>query len=69
MRSTHENHRDAALYWAAVSLIVCEGLPIRDAAERLGVEDERLRDVLRRRHSIGPFAATDTMPITRPLRY
>jgi DNA-directed RNA polymerase specialized sigma24 family protein len=42
-------HTEAALYWSAVSLIVCEGLSIAAAAERLGIENRRLRNILRTR--------------------
>jgi hypothetical protein len=45
---------EAAIYWTAVSLIVCEGLSIDKAAERLGVEDERLRMILHRRQTLRP---------------
>jgi DNA-directed RNA polymerase specialized sigma24 family protein len=42
-------HNEAALYWSAISLIVCEGLSIAAAAERLGIENRRLRNILRTR--------------------
>jgi DNA-directed RNA polymerase specialized sigma24 family protein len=42
-------HTEAAIYWSAVSLIVCEGLSIAAAAERLGIEKRRLRNILRTR--------------------
>jgi hypothetical protein len=42
-------HTESALYWSAVSLIVCEGLSIRAAAQRLGIENGRLRNILRGR--------------------
>lgn len=49
----HESERnEAAIYWSAVSLIVCEGLPIDKAAERLGVECDELRDILHRRQTM-----------------
>jgi hypothetical protein len=40
---------EVALYWSAISLIVCEELPIDQAASRLGVDDEQLREILFRR--------------------
>jgi hypothetical protein len=43
---------EAAIYWTAVSLIVCEGLSIDKAAERLGVEDDKLRLILHRRQAL-----------------
>jgi hypothetical protein len=52
----HEGDRnEAAIYWSAVSLIVCEGLPIEKAAERLGVEGDLLRDILHRRQMLRPY--------------
>ncbi len=52
----HEGDRnEAAIYWTAVSLIVCEGLPIDKAAERLGIEGDLLRDILHRRQMIRPY--------------
>lgn len=46
----HQDIRtEAAIYWSAVSLIVCEGMSIGAAAERLGIENGRLRNILRRR--------------------
>lgn len=52
MHTRHDNHRtEAALYWSAVSLIVCEGLPLEEAAARLGVDSEELRELLSRRQS------------------
>ncbi len=54
----HEGERsEAAIYWTAVSLIVCEGLPIDKAAERLGVESDLLRDILHRRQMLRPYDA------------
>jgi hypothetical protein len=44
----HERTKQA-LYWTAVSLIVCEGLPFDEAARRMGIDDETLRDLLERR--------------------
>ena len=45
---------EAAIYWTAVSLIVCEGLSIDKAAERLGVDDDKLRMILHRRQTLRP---------------
>lgn len=52
MHSHEDDRNEAAIYWSAVSLIVCEGLPIDKAAERLGVEGDLLRDILHRRQVI-----------------
>ncbi|HEX7116200.1 MAG TPA: hypothetical protein VF193_13820 [Steroidobacter sp.] len=61
MKSRPDARREAVLYWSAVSLIVCEGLSIRKAADRLGVDGERLRHILRHRRSLRPFGiAPDT---------
>jgi predicted HTH domain antitoxin len=54
----HDTRTEAALYWTAVSLIVCEGLSIEKAAERLGVDAEDLTDILHRRQSLRPYAPT-----------
>ena len=43
---------EAAIYWSAVSLIVCEGLPIDKAAEQLGVGGAELREILNRRQTL-----------------
>ena len=58
MQRQHDPRTEAALYWTAVSLIVCEGLSIEKAAERLGVDAEDLTDILHRRQSVRPHAAT-----------
>jgi hypothetical protein len=55
MRPQPDIRAEAALYWTAVSLIVCEGLSIDKAAERLGVDDEHLRGVLHRRQTLRLF--------------
>jgi len=52
MQRQHDSRTEAALYWAAVSLIVCEGLSIEKAADRLGVEGEELTHILHRRQSL-----------------
>jgi hypothetical protein len=56
MQSQHDTRTEAALYWTAVSLIVCEGLSIEKAAERLSVDAEDLTDILHRRQSLRPNA-------------
>jgi hypothetical protein len=48
----HYERSKRALYWTAVSLIVCEGLPFDQAARRMGVDDESLRDILHRRRTV-----------------
>lgn len=40
---------EAALYWSAISLIVCEGLPMEKAASELGMARNELREILKRR--------------------
>jgi hypothetical protein len=55
MQPRQRDRNEAAIYWTAVSLIVCEGLPIDKAAERLGVESELLRDILHRRQMMCPL--------------
>ena len=49
MHSHQDTRSEAAIYWSAISLIVCEGLSIRAAAERLGIESGQLRNILRNR--------------------
>lgn len=51
----HDTRTEAALYWSAVSLIVCEGLPIDKAAEQLGVAGAELREILHRRQTLRLF--------------
>ncbi|MGH8178950.1 MAG: hypothetical protein ACREV5_22040 [Steroidobacter sp.] len=62
MRPQSDIRAEAAIYWTAVSLIVCEGLSIDKAAERLGVEDERLRTILHRRQTLRPPASEEPRP-------
>ena len=54
MQPQEGKRNEAAIYWSAVSLIVCEGLPIEKAAERLGVEADWLREILHRRQMLRP---------------
>lgn len=49
-----DTHTEAALYWSAVGLIVCEGLSMEEAAHQLGVEEEDLRMIMQRRSSYPP---------------
>lgn len=61
----HDSRTEAALYWSAVSLIVCEGLPIDKAAEQLGVAGTELQEILHRRQTtrFGPaYAVNDDSP-------
>ncbi len=53
---------EAVLYWSAVSLIVCEGLPIDKAAEQLGVAGPDLRDILHRRQTLRLFDEPEQRP-------
>jgi hypothetical protein len=50
-----QTRMEAVLYWSAVSLIVCEGLPIDKAAEQLGVAGADLREILHRRQTLRLF--------------
>lgn len=65
MRGVHMHSRngktEAALYWSAVSLIVCEGLPIDKAAEQLGVPGTELQEILQRRqsHRLAEYESSD----------
>ena len=47
MHAHQDTRAESAIYWSAVSLIVCEGLSVGAAAERLGIENVRLRNILR----------------------
>lgn len=67
MQHQHDSRTEAALYWAAVSLIVCEGLSIEKAADRLGVDGEELTDILHRRQSLRPTAFGDS-PLPSPAK-
>jgi hypothetical protein len=49
MHNHQDTRTESAIYWSAVSLIVCEGLSVGAAAARLGIENVRLRNILRRR--------------------
>jgi hypothetical protein len=48
----HYERTKRALYWTAISLIVCEGLPLEQAARRMGVDHEQLKDILHRRRTV-----------------
>lgn len=48
----HYERTKRALYWTAVSLIVCEGLPLELAARRMGVDGDQLKDILHRRRTV-----------------
>lgn len=60
MQRQHDTRTEAALYWVAVSLIVCEGLSIEKAADRLGVDGEELTLILHRRQSLRPAALAES---------
>jgi hypothetical protein len=62
MQSQHDNRTESALYWVAVSLIVCEGLSIEKAAETLGVDGEALTTILHRRQSLRPTSLGTNPP-------
>jgi predicted HTH domain antitoxin len=60
-----DDHREAAIYWSAVSLLVCEGISIDRAARRLGVTPDRLRDIVKRRQEpLAPLPYPPTRPIS-----
>ena len=75
MHNQKDIHTESALYWSAVSLIVCEGLSVGAAAERLGIENGRLRNILRRRRQrmparsyardLPPTSVTDSRHVRR----
>lgn len=54
-RVPQPDRTEAALYWTAVSLIVCEGLPLKDVAARLHIEEDQLRAILKKREALCPF--------------
>jgi hypothetical protein len=56
-------HSESALYWTAVSLIVCEGMPVEKAAEKLGVDGDQVRGLLERRQARCPYGPDDP-PLT-----
>jgi hypothetical protein len=60
--SQQETRAESALYWSAISLIVCEGLSVGAAAERLGIDNGRLRDILRRRRRHSPLPRHSRIP-------
>jgi hypothetical protein len=61
---TQDDHHESALYWSAVSLIVCERMPIHKAAKRLGVDAERLRELLKRRQAPPQLPYPPTRPMS-----
>jgi hypothetical protein len=62
MHPHQDTRTESAIYWSAVSLIVCEGLSVGAAAARLGIENVRLRNILRRRRR----RTQDEMGVTNP---
>jgi hypothetical protein len=69
MRS-HDYRMEAAVYWSAISLIVCEDLPVDQAARRLGIDDEWLREILFKRQPLKKREAARgwyLAPMTREL--
>ncbi len=69
MQHQHDARTEAALYWAAVSLIVCEGLSIEKAADRLGVDGEgNSPRSTARRQSLRPTAFGLTPRSSSPVR-
>jgi hypothetical protein len=59
-----QTRMESVLYWTAVSLIVCEGLPIDKAAEQLGVAGADLREILHRRQTLRLFDGVPPRPAT-----
>ncbi len=61
----HDNHKESALYWSAVSMIVCEETSVEQAAARLGLNLDRLRDILdKRQEPLTPLPYPPTRPIS-----
>lgn len=60
MHPQQDVRSESALYWTAISLIICEGMPVDKAAEKLGVESEQLRDLLQRRQAHCPYGPDDS---------
>jgi hypothetical protein len=54
----HRERIRQALYWTAVSLLVCERLPFEAAARRMGIDEDTLKDILDR-HFPSPELRTD----------
>ena len=66
--SSNDDHEEAAIYWSAVSLIVCEGLAVNKAAKKLGMNVEQLREILQRRQELdAPLPYPPTRPIAPPV--
>jgi len=64
---SQDDHQEAALYWSAVSLIVCEGMPVKKAAKKLGVNVAELRELLKRRQELpDPLPYPPTRPMSPP---
>jgi hypothetical protein len=61
MRVLPNTRTEAAIYWSAISLIVCEKQSVRGAAAQLGVEADRLRRILRRRRRVRPLRPSDLL--------
>jgi len=62
----HDTRTEAALYWTAVSLIVCEGLSIEKAADRLSVDSVDLTGILHRRQSLRLVVSETSPPPSAP---
>jgi transposase-like protein len=62
MHDQRDTRAESAIYWSAVSLIVCEGLSVSAAARRLGIENVRLRNILRQRRRRLALDAAVTNP-------
>jgi hypothetical protein len=62
MHPQQDVRSESALYWTAISLIICEGMPIDKAAEKLGVDGEQLRELLERRQAHCPYGPEDSSP-------
>ena len=61
-----DTHKEAALYWSAVGLMVCEGRSVEEAANKLGVGGEDLRMILQRRSTSSPFDNFTSSYMDRP---
>lgn len=63
----HYERSKRALYWTAISLIVCEGLPPAVAARRMGVDADQLQDILHRRRTVRLDRIEDAHEVVLPL--
>lgn len=58
MHNPQDARAEAALYWSAISLIVCEALSLETVARRLNLDEFKLCEIVRRRHMQTPHASS-----------